>query len=157
MADRPPSWSGPSAGLFPAESTSVKRPYLLAPMSKLGDLGLYGKLVQRTTQLNWKFDPKHNGSKQYSTPRANLVSGEHRKIFLASPSWSTSTLTPSPLQMCQQHQVNNTMCMCFSIFTIIFKGFSLDFTTPLDPSNIAMLDCSSGTRWPICKQVCPSW
>jgi hypothetical protein len=26
---------------------------------------------------------------------------------------------------------------------------------PLDPSNIAMLDHSSGTRWPICKQVAP--
>ena len=32
------------------------------------------------------------------------------------------------------------MCMCVSFFTIIFKGFSLDLTTPLDPSNIAMLD-----------------
>ena len=30
--------------------------------------------------------------------------------------------------------------MCVSIFTIIFKGFSLDLTTPLDPSNIAILD-----------------
>jgi hypothetical protein len=20
-----------------------------------------------------------------------------------------------------------------------------------------MLDCSSGTSWPVCKQVCPSW
>ena len=29
-----------------------------------------------------------------------------------------------------------------------FKGFSLDLTTPLDPSNIAMLDRSSGIRWP---------
>jgi hypothetical protein len=28
---------------------------------------------------------------------------------------------------------------------------------PLDPSNNAKLDHSSGTRWPICKQVCPSW
>jgi hypothetical protein len=38
-----------------------------------------------------------------------------------------------------------------------FKGIFTLFTTPLDPSNIAMLDHSSGTRWPICKQVCPSW
>ena len=29
--------------------------------------------------------------------------------------------------------------MCVSIFTIIFKGFSLDLTTPLNPSNIAMI------------------
>ena len=32
------------------------------------------------------------------------------------------------------------MCICVSIFIIIFKGFSLDLTTPLDPSNIAILD-----------------
>ena len=74
-----------------------------------------------------------------------------RPSFLFLTSWSTSTPRPSPLQMCQQHQVNNTMCMCVRIFTIIFKGFLLDLTTPLNPSNITMLDRSSGTRWPICK------
>jgi hypothetical protein len=37
------------------------------------------------------------------------------------------------------------------------KGIFTLFTMPHDPSNIAMLDCSSGTRWSICKQVCPSW
>ena len=38
-----------------------------------------------------------------------------------------STLeTPSPLQMCEHHQVYTTMCMCVSIFTNIFpKGVSL--------------------------------
>ena len=29
--------------------------------------------------------------------------------------------------------------------------------TPHDPSDNAKLDHSSGTRWPICKQVCPSY
>jgi hypothetical protein len=69
-----------------------------------------------------------------------------------------NSITPtSPLQMCQHHQVYNTMCLCVSIFTTIFKGLVTQFTTPLDPSNDAKLDHSSGTRWPICKQVCPSW
>src|SRR6185437_13820535 len=44
-ADRPQVY-------FQQKCTSVKRPYLLAPMSKLGDLGLYGKLIQRATQPN---------------------------------------------------------------------------------------------------------
>jgi hypothetical protein len=45
--------------------------------------------------------------------------------------------------------------MCVSIFTIIFKELITQLATSLDPSNIAKLDRSSGTRWPICKQVCP--
>jgi hypothetical protein len=60
-------------------------------------------------------------------------------------------------RMCQRHQVYTTMCMCVSIFTIIFKELDTQLVTPLDPSNDAKLDHSSGTRWPICKQVCPSW
>ena len=94
-------------------------------MSKLGDLGLYGKLIQRATQPNWILDPKHNGSKQYSTPRDNLISGEKQKTFLASQSWSTSTPTLFPLQMCQHHHVNNTMCMCVSISQSFSKDFHL--------------------------------
>ena len=31
------------------------------------------------------------------------------------------------------------------------------FTMPLNPRNDAKLDKSSGTRWLICKKVCPSW
>ena len=47
------------------------------------------------------------------------------------------------------------MWKCVSIFTnIFFKGLVTQFITPLDPSNDAKLDHSSGTRWPICKQVC---
>jgi hypothetical protein len=38
-----------------------------------------------------------------------------------------------------------------------FKGVFTLFAMPLDPSNITLLDRSSGTIWPICKQVCPSW
>ena len=36
------------------------------------------------------------------------------------------------------------MCTCVSIFTIIFKESITQFTTPLDPSNDAKLDHSSG-------------
>ena len=54
--------------------------------------------------------------------------------------------------------VNTTKCMCFSIFTTIFpKELASELATPLDPNTYAKLDRSSGTRWPICKQVCPSW
>jgi hypothetical protein len=68
---------------------------------------------------------------------------------------STFLFLSKPLQMCQHHQVYITMCMCVSIFTIILKELTTQFATPLDPSNDAKLDHSSGTRWPLCKQVCP--
>ena len=79
------------------------------------------------------------------------------KIFFSSLSWFTTTLTSSPLQMCQHHQVCTTMCMCVSFSQIFFKGLSTQLDTPLDPSDDAKLDHSSGTGWPICKQVCPPW
>ena len=46
-------------------------------------------------------------------------------------------------------------CECVLAFSqIFFKGLVTQFTTPLDSSNDAKLDHSSGTRWPICKKVC---
>ena len=45
--------------------------------------------------------------------------------------------------------------MCISFSQTFFKRIITHFTTPLDPSNDAKLDHSSGTRWPICKQVYP--
>jgi hypothetical protein len=36
--------------------------------------------------------------------------------------------------------------MCVSIFTIIFKGLATQLVTPLNPSNDAKLDHSSGTN-----------
>jgi hypothetical protein len=68
------------------DHSSIKQRYLLAPNSNFDDLGHFGKLTQRDTQPTKALDPIHNGSKQYSTPRAILVSGEHRKTFLSSPS-----------------------------------------------------------------------
>jgi hypothetical protein len=62
-----------------------------------------------------------------------------------------------PLQMCQHHQVYNTLCTCVSFSQIFFKGLVTQFTMPLDPSNNAKVDHSSGTRWPIWNQVCPTW
>jgi hypothetical protein len=86
-----------------------------------------------------------------------------RKISVSSP-WKhlnpkplSTTQTPQPSQMCQHQQVFTTLCTCVSIFTIIFsKELATQLATPLDSSNDAKLDHSSGTRWPICKQVCPS-
>jgi len=50
-----------------------------------------------------------------------------------------------------------TPCACVLAFHKHFtKGLVTQFTTPLDPCNDAKLDHSSGTRWPICKQVCSS-
>ena len=57
--------------------------------------------------------------------------------------------------MCQHHQVCTTMCMCVSFSQTFSKGLVTQLATPLDPSDDAKLDHSSGTRWPICKQVCP--
>src|ERR687888_1945901 len=55
-----------------------------------------------------------------------------------------STLqTPPPLQMCQHHQVYISMCLCVSIFTVIFKGFPI---SSLDSKCFYMHDQPSGTR-----------
>jgi hypothetical protein len=51
--------------------------------------------------------------------------------------------------MCQHHQVYTTMCLCASLFTIIFKELITQFTTPFNPNTYAKLDHLSGTRWPI--------
>jgi hypothetical protein len=59
------------------------------------------------------------------------------------------------LQMCQPHKCTILSVSELAFFTNIFQRLFTLFTTPLDPSNIAMLDRSSGTRWPICKQVSP--
>jgi hypothetical protein len=49
--------------------------------------------------------------------------------------------------MCQHHHVINNMCKCVSIFTIILlKELTTQLATPLDPSNDAKLDHTSGTR-----------
>jgi hypothetical protein len=48
--------------------------------------------------------------------------------------------------MCQHHQVYTFMCKYISIFTIIFKELITQLATPLDSSNDAKLDYSSGTR-----------
>jgi uncharacterized linocin/CFP29 family protein len=37
------------------------------------------------------------------------------------------------------------------------KGLVTQFTMPLNPNTYIKLDRSSGTRWPICKQVSSSW
>jgi hypothetical protein len=42
--------------------------------------------------------------------------------------------------------VYTIMCKCVNIFTIIFKELITQLVTPLDPSNDAKLDHSSGTR-----------
>jgi hypothetical protein len=65
---------------------ALKRSYLLAPDSNFDDLRHFGKLTQRATQPTKALNPVHNGSKQYFTLRAIIVSGEHRKSFLSSPS-----------------------------------------------------------------------
>ena len=53
----------------------------------------------------------------------------------------------SPLQMCQHQQVCTTMCMCVSFSQTFSKGLVTQLATPLDPSDNAKLDHSSGTRW----------
>jgi hypothetical protein len=78
-------------------------------------------------------------------------------LLLFISNWFKSTPTTPPLQMCQHHHVFSTLCMCVSFSQTFYQRISSLFTTPLDPSNDAKLDHSSGTRWPICKQVCPSW
>ena len=45
---------------------------------------------------------------------------------------SYSLSTSSPLQMCQHHQVYNTLCTCVSFSQIFFK----ELTTQLDPKCI---------------------
>jgi hypothetical protein len=85
------------------DHSTLKRSYLLAPNSDFDDLRHFGKVTQRATQSIKVLDLIHNRSKQYSTPRAILVSEEHWKTFLSSPSWTKSTPTPPPLQMCQHH------------------------------------------------------
>jgi hypothetical protein len=63
---------------------ALKRSYLLALNFDFNDLGYFGKLTQRDTQPTKVFDLIPNGSKQYSTQRAIIVSKEHRKTFLSS-------------------------------------------------------------------------
>jgi hypothetical protein len=46
---------------------------------------------------------------------------------------------------------DTTMCMCVSIFAVIFKELATHLAKTLDPSNNTKLDHSSGTRWSICK------
>jgi hypothetical protein len=88
------------------------------------------------------------------TPESHLVSSAGGR---EDPKPLSTAQTPSPSQMCQHQQVFTTLCTCVSIFTIIFlKELATQLVTPLDPSIYAKLDRSSGTRWPICKQVCPS-
>ena len=62
------------------------------------------------------------------------------------------------LKVCQHHHVLPT---CASVLafsqTFSLKELASQLAMPLDPNMYAMLDCSSGTRWLICKQVCLSW
>jgi hypothetical protein len=91
-----PRLSCPRPRLSPSVAASVaasvvdhpalKRSYVLAPNSDFDDLGHFGKLTQRATQPTKALDPVHTESKQYSTLRAIIVSGEHQKTFLSSPS-----------------------------------------------------------------------
>ena len=64
----------------------------------------------------------------------------------SSPTWSKSPPITPPLQMCQHHYVFTILCMCVSFSQMFSKGLVTQFTTPLDPSNDAKLDHSSGTR-----------
>jgi hypothetical protein len=59
---------------------------------------------------------------------------------------SSSSPTSSLLQICQHHQVFTNLCACVSFSQTFPKGLVTQFSTPLDPSNDAKLDHSSGTR-----------
>jgi hypothetical protein len=90
-------------------------------MSELGDLGLYGKLIQST----WI--------------KAELLTKIHHKQ-------KTSTKSSTPLQMCQPHKCATLSVSELAFSQTFFKGLFTLFITPLDPSNITILDRSSGTR-----------
>jgi hypothetical protein len=68
-----------------------------------------------------------------------------------------STICSTPLQMYQPHKCTTLSVSELAFSQTFFKGVFTLFAMPLDPSNITLLDRSSGTIWPICKQVCPSW
>ena len=53
--------------------------------------------------------------------------------------------------MCQHHQVYTTMCMCVSFSQSFSKGLAM----PLNPSDDAKLDHSSGTRWRYANKFAP--
>jgi hypothetical protein len=103
----------------------------------------------------WKAYSEDYPSQQNAWPKTLWIKAELLTKIHHKPKPSTKSSTP--LQMCQPHKciVLRESELAFS--QTFFKGIFTLFTTPLDPSNIAMLDSSSDTRWLICKQVCPSW
>ena len=64
-------------------------------------------------------------------------------MHVCSPPFTLAQFS-SPLQMCQHHQVYNTLCMCVSFSQTFYQRISSLFTMPLDSSNDAKLDDSSG-------------
>jgi hypothetical protein len=100
-----------------------------------------------------------------------LLAGHHHRGGSALDRWwqchlgSTPSLVLPPLLYQLLHLckcANTTKCPPTCAHVLAFhkhftKGLVTQFTTSIDPNNDAKLDHSSGTRWPICKQVCPSW
>jgi hypothetical protein len=69
---------------------------------------------------NWSFQV-------LETPESHLASSVGGR---EDPKPFSSPQTPSPSQMCQHQQVITTLCMCVSIFIIIFKGFPVSSLGP---------------------------
>jgi hypothetical protein len=81
--------------------------------------------------------------------------------LLFSPYFSLQ-LDPNQLQqlrLCKYANTTKCTTLCASVLAFsqsFFKGLVTQITTSLNPSKDAKLDHTSGTRRPICKQVCPS-
>ena len=123
--DRPSPLSGPSAGIFSAEMYLGKTAITLSFDVQIRWSWTRWKayLEDYTTQLNIWSKTQWIKAVFHSKGQPNFR--RKPKTFLASQSWSTSTPTLSPLQMCQHHHVNNTMCMCVSISQSFSKDFNL--------------------------------
>jgi hypothetical protein len=104
----------------------------------------------------------HNWSKSqwikavFQIKNHHLVRSTPKNLSLFSKLIKINSNTLSFANVPTPPSVHHHMQVCY-IFTIIFKELITQLATPLDSSNDAKLDHSSGTRWPICKQVCPSW
>jgi hypothetical protein len=126
------------------------------PFSTQPKLGKTTLAFSSDVQIRWSWTLWKSYSEDYPSQlnawpktlwiKAELLTKIHHK-----------SKSSTPLQMCQPHKCTTLRVSELAFSQTFFKGIFTLFTTPLDPSNIAMLDRSSGTRWPICKQVCPSW
>jgi hypothetical protein len=141
-------------GLFVHHSQTV-RDLLLSAQPRLGKTALtFSSDVRiRWSWTLWKAYSEDYPSHLNAWPKTLWIKAEFLTKILHKPKPSTKTSTP--LQMCQPRKCT-TLTVCELAFSqTFFKVLFTLFITPLDPSNIAMLDHSSGTRWLICKQVCP--